>query len=86
VDSTRLKLVISAMRRQHDSFPVLSRVCKTSASRHPASGHLFEEAIEEFKGEQGVEADTELTAPDLKELVGRFRTTENRLTVHSLLL
>ena len=38
------------------------------------------------EGERGVEADTELTARDLKELAGRFRTTENRLTVHSPLL
>ncbi len=35
-------------------------------------GHLFEEAIEEMKRERGVEADTELTAPDLRELVERF--------------
>src|SRR5215212_6637822 len=39
-----------------------------------APGHLFEEAIEEFKGERGVEADTELSAHDLEELVGRFKT------------
>jgi pyruvate,orthophosphate dikinase len=36
-------------------------------------GHLFEDAIEEMKGERGVEADTELTAEDLEELAGRFR-------------
>ena len=36
-------------------------------------GHLFEEAIEEMKGERGVEADTELSARDLRELVGRFK-------------
>jgi pyruvate, orthophosphate dikinase len=37
-------------------------------------GHLFEEAIEEMKGERGVEADTELTVQDLGELVGRFKS------------
>ncbi len=36
-------------------------------------GHLFEGAIEEMKGERGVQADTELTAQDLEELVGRFK-------------
>jgi pyruvate, orthophosphate dikinase len=36
-------------------------------------GHLFEDAIEDMKGERGVEADTELTAEDLEELVGRFK-------------
>ena len=36
-------------------------------------GHLFEDAIEEMKGERGVEADTELTATDLEELVARFK-------------
>src|SRR5918998_385630 len=36
-------------------------------------GHLFEEAIEEMKGERGVEADTELSADDLKELADRFK-------------
>ena len=36
-------------------------------------GHLFEDAIENMKGERGVEADTELTAEDLEELVGRFK-------------
>src|ERR671916_661509 len=36
--------------------------------------HLFEEAIQEIKGERGVEADTELSAHDLEELVGRFKT------------
>ncbi|HKH09836.1 MAG TPA: pyruvate, phosphate dikinase [Rubrobacter sp.] len=36
-------------------------------------GHLFEDAIEEMKGERGVEADTELTAGDLEELAGRFK-------------
>jgi pyruvate,orthophosphate dikinase len=51
-----------------------------------APGHLFDGFLEEFKGERGVEADTELTARALKELVGRFRTTEPRLTVHSPLL
>src|ERR687898_1252784 len=35
--------------------------------------HLFEDAIEDMKGERGVEADTELTAEDLEELVGRFK-------------
>src|SRR5918997_3295618 len=38
-----------------------------------APRHLFEEAIEKFKGERGVEADTELSAHDLEELVGRFK-------------
>src|ERR671911_2994632 len=37
-------------------------------------GHLFEEAIEEAKGRRGVEADTELSAEDLKELTDRFKT------------
>src|ERR671917_1540685 len=36
-------------------------------------GHLFEDTIEDMKGERGVEADTELTAEDLEELVGRFK-------------
>src|SRR5918994_483796 len=36
-------------------------------------GHLFEDAIEDMKGERGVEADTELTADDLTELVERFK-------------
>jgi pyruvate,orthophosphate dikinase len=36
-------------------------------------GHLFEDAIEDTKGERGVEEDTELTAEDLEELVGRFK-------------
>jgi pyruvate,orthophosphate dikinase len=36
-------------------------------------GHLFEEAIEEVKGARGVEADTELSAEDLRELVARFK-------------
>jgi pyruvate, orthophosphate dikinase len=36
-------------------------------------GHLFEDAIEEIKGEKGVEADTELTAGDLEELAQRFQ-------------
>src|ERR671917_381718 len=34
---------------------------------------LFEEAIQEIKGERGVETDTELSARDLEELVGRFK-------------
>ena len=34
-----------------------------------APGHLFEDAIEEMKRERGVEADTELSAQDLQELV-----------------
>src|SRR5918997_3627697 len=38
-------------------------------------GHLFEDAIEEVKGRRGVEADTELSADDLKELVDRFKAT-----------
>jgi pyruvate, orthophosphate dikinase len=38
-----------------------------------APRHLFEEAIEEIKGERGVEADTELSARDLEELAGRFK-------------
>src|SRR5215207_2964984 len=36
-------------------------------------GHHFEEAIEEAKGRRGVEADTELSADDLKELTDRFK-------------
>ena len=36
-------------------------------------GHLFEDAIEEMKGERGIEEDTELTADDLAELVERFK-------------
>src|ERR687894_1194416 len=36
--------------------------------------HLFEEAIQEIKGERGVETDTELSARDLEQLVGRFKT------------
>src|ERR671919_726158 len=36
-------------------------------------GRLFEEAIEEAKGRRGVEADTELSADDLKELTDRFK-------------
>ncbi|MDX6381678.1 MAG: pyruvate, orthophosphate dikinase [Rubrobacteraceae bacterium] len=36
-------------------------------------GHLFEDAIEEMKSQRGVEADTELTADDLAELVERFK-------------
>ena len=43
-----------------------------------APRHLFEEAIEELKGERGVEADTELSAHDLEELVGRFKTIVGR--------
>ena len=39
-----------------------------------APGHLFEEAIEEIKGERGAEADTDLSARDLEKLVGRFKT------------
>jgi pyruvate,orthophosphate dikinase len=39
-----------------------------------APRHLFEDAIEEIKGERGVGADTELSAHDLEELVGRFKT------------
>src|SRR5918997_5398263 len=39
-----------------------------------APRHLFEETIEEIKGERGVEADTELSANDLEELVARFKT------------
>ena len=38
-------------------------------------GDLFEDAIEEMKGERGVEADTDLTAEDLEELAGRFKET-----------
>ncbi|HKH77903.1 MAG TPA: PEP/pyruvate-binding domain-containing protein, partial [Rubrobacteraceae bacterium] len=38
-----------------------------------ADGHLFEDAIEEMKRERGVEADTELSAEDLKELTDRFK-------------
>src|SRR5918993_4827758 len=41
-------------------------------------GNLFEEAIEEMKGERGVEADTELTVQDLGELVGRFKSIAAR--------
>src|ERR671912_823071 len=41
-------------------------------------GHLFEEAIEELKEERGVEADTELTARDLEELVERFKGIVSR--------
>ena len=37
-------------------------------------GHLFEEAIDEAKGRRGVEADTELSAEDLKELTDRFKS------------
>jgi pyruvate, orthophosphate dikinase len=36
-------------------------------------GHLFEEAIEEVKSERGVEADTELSAEDLRGLTARFK-------------
>jgi pyruvate,orthophosphate dikinase len=36
-------------------------------------GHVFEDEIEELKGERGVEADTELSAQDLEELVERFK-------------
>src|SRR5918995_3606102 len=36
-------------------------------------GHLFEDAIEEMKRDRGVEADTELSAGDLKELMARFK-------------
>jgi pyruvate, orthophosphate dikinase len=45
-----------------------------------APGHLFEDAIEEMKGERGVEADTDLTAADLEELAGRFREIISRET------
>jgi pyruvate, orthophosphate dikinase len=41
-------------------------------------GHLFEDAIEDMKGERGVEEDTELTAGDLEELVGRFKEIVSR--------
>ena len=37
------------------------------------AGHLFEDAIEEMKRDRGVEADTELSAGDLKELMARFK-------------
>src|ERR671916_771919 len=36
-------------------------------------GHVFEDEIEELKGERGVEADTELSAQDLEKLVERFK-------------
>ena len=36
-------------------------------------GHVFEREIEKLKGERGVEADTELSAQDLQELVERFK-------------
>ncbi|HEX2182069.1 MAG TPA: pyruvate, phosphate dikinase [Rubrobacteraceae bacterium] len=36
-------------------------------------GHVFEDEIEKMKGERGVEADTELSAEDLQELVERFK-------------
>src|ERR687890_2603613 len=36
-------------------------------------GHVFEDEIEKLKGERGVEADTELSAQDLEELVERFK-------------
>jgi pyruvate, orthophosphate dikinase len=36
-------------------------------------GHVFESEIERLKGERGVEADTELSAQDLQELVERFK-------------
>jgi pyruvate, orthophosphate dikinase len=36
-------------------------------------GHVFEIEIEKLKGERGVEADTELSAQDLQELVERFK-------------
>jgi pyruvate,orthophosphate dikinase len=36
-------------------------------------GHVFEDEIEKLKGERGVEADTELSARDLEELVERFK-------------
>src|SRR5919202_3144357 len=45
-----------------------------------APRHLFEEAIEELRGERGVEADTELSARDLDELGGRFNTIVVRET------
>ena len=45
-----------------------------------APGHLFEDAIERMKEERGVEADTELTADDLAELVGRFEEIVSRET------
>src|SRR5918994_1061746 len=38
-------------------------------------GNLFEDALEEVKGRRGVEADTELSADDLKELTDRFKAT-----------
>ncbi len=36
-------------------------------------GDLFEDAINELKAKRGVKADTDLTAEDLQELVGRFK-------------
>jgi pyruvate,orthophosphate dikinase len=36
-------------------------------------GHVFEDEIEKMKGKRGVEADTELSAEDLQELVERFK-------------
>ncbi|MGH3088222.1 MAG: pyruvate, phosphate dikinase [Rubrobacteraceae bacterium] len=38
-----------------------------------APGHLFEDAIEEAKNERGVEADTELSAKDLRSLAALFK-------------
>src|SRR5918995_965209 len=38
-------------------------------------GHLFEDALEEVKGRRGVEADTQLSADELKELTDRFKAT-----------
>ena len=41
-------------------------------------GKLFENAISEIKKEKGVKLDTELSAGDLKELIGRFKEITRR--------
>ena len=43
-------------------------------------GKLFENPIGEIKKEKGVELDTELSASDLKELVGRFKEVTRKET------
>ncbi|AQP48664.1 pyruvate, phosphate dikinase [Tessaracoccus aquimaris] len=40
-------------------------------------GHLYEDALSELKHARGVENDTDLTAADLKELVGSFKEISN---------
>lgn len=41
------------------------------------SGHLYEDALRAKKADRGVQADTDLTAEDLKELVAEFKQISN---------